>query len=208
MLPPVIIKIYLRLTALLAFSVVLFSVGLAAQLDCGARAFDYRPYSKDGHLFAHHGGIVVHKPMDESLVEIADWCGANSEDLVILAVSACDGDADCYSASLELVRSHGIQIITECSDLQSLTYESARSLARMDNGGSLLAVFDCVESQYDPTNVCYGKGFICYESSWGGSTEEPWEHMRNYMQDATKQVPVDDGRLWMAQVIAFLLDIL
>jgi hypothetical protein len=32
------------------------SIGLAGQLDCGARSFDYRPYLKDdGELYAHHG---------------------------------------------------------------------------------------------------------------------------------------------------------
>ena len=28
---------------------------LSEQLDCGSRSFDYRPYYKDGELFAHHG---------------------------------------------------------------------------------------------------------------------------------------------------------
>jgi hypothetical protein len=180
----------------------LCSVGLTAQLDCGSRAFDYRPYLKDGVLFAHHGPIVVHKPMDESLREVEDWCGENKQDLVIFYATSFDGDGDgdCYAAALALVNAHNVYAITDCSELQSLTYESARELGRMANGGSMIALFECVEGQYDETNVCYSKDSICYESSWGGSTEKPWAHMKAYMEAATKALPVDDGRLWQAQV--------
>jgi hypothetical protein len=37
------------------------STGLVGQLNCGARGFDYRPYLKDGTLYAHHGPVVIHK---------------------------------------------------------------------------------------------------------------------------------------------------
>ena len=181
------------------------SVGLTSQLDCGARAFDYRPFLDGDTVYAHHGGVKIKKPMDESLTEIVDWCGENTEDLVILYLTAFDGDSGCSDAALELVKAHSVYAITDCSDLQTLTYETARELGRMSNGGSLIALFECVEGQYDPTNVCYGKGFICYESSWGGSMAEPWEHMTQYMYNATKEVPVSDGRLWQAQVISPVL---
>ena len=41
------------------------SVGLVGQLDCGARAFDYRPYlDKHDVLYAHHGPVVIHTTME------------------------------------------------------------------------------------------------------------------------------------------------
>lgn len=152
-------------------------------------------------MYAHHGSIKVNKLMNESVAEIIDWCGDNSEDLVILYLTAFDGEDNCYDSALDIVKAQGVYAITECTDLQTLTYESAREFGRMKNGGSLIALFECVEGQYDPTNVCYGKGFICYESSWGGSTEEPWAHMTQYMRSATASIPVNDGRLWQAQAL-------
>ena len=69
----------------------------------------------------------------------------------------------------------------------------------------MIALFECVEEQYDPANTCYGKGYICYNSWPEGTKSIPWRYMTDYMQSATESVPVSDGRLWIAQVKLFLM---
>ena len=60
------------------------------QLNCGARAFDYRPYLNDnGDIYAHHGPIVIHKTLKSTLVEIIEWGHKNPTELVVITFSHC-----------------------------------------------------------------------------------------------------------------------
>jgi hypothetical protein len=178
------------------------SVGLAQQLDCGSRGFDYRPYYYEGVLYAHHGGVKIAKPMKDSVLEVMSWCHDHPEEFVLFYTNSCDGEAGCKEAALDLLQSLGIETITDCSQFQSLTYEQAVSRGAIAGGGSLLAVYDCILEEYDPEVNCYGKDFACYESPrWTNeSTDIPWNKMKSYLDSTTAEVPTNDGRLWMAQV--------
>jgi hypothetical protein len=169
------------------------TVGLGGQLECGARAFDYRPYYKDGILFAHHGDVIVHKKMEDSLLEVIQWTAMNPDDLVVFYVSDCEGDDGCTDAAVALLQKYNITTITSCSDLSGMTYGIALSL------GNIIAVFDCVVSQYDETINCYGKDFVCYDSWPSNSSSIPWDHLKTYAKESTQNLPVTDGRLWMMQ---------
>ena len=178
----------------------LLSVNFTGQLNCGARAFDYRPYYEDGVLYAHHGTFVVKKPMVDVLNEVVYWCNAHPSELVIFDVNSCDGDVGCYDASISLVQSLGLYSVTDCSILDSLTFAGAKSDGLLPNGGSLVIVFDCLEMLYDDKINCYGKDFYCYDDK---TKSIPFGQMSEYLHNCTVNVPVNDGRLWSPQVYHF-----
>lgn len=177
------------------------SVGLAGQLECGARAFDYRPYYEDSTLYVHHGGVVIYTPMQQSLDEVISWAAVHPEnELVVMFLTACDGDEGCKEASIALSEENGVKVITDCSQLTSLTYEAALDMSRLQGGGNVLAVYDCMESHYDSTINCYGKGYACYNSTWATETSvRPWEQMTSYALATAAQGPPSNGNLWMIQ---------
>lgn len=177
------------------------SVGLAGQLECGARAFDYRPYLENNVVFAHHGGVVIHTPMQQALSEVISWGAEHPEnELVIMFLTSCDGDEGCRDAAIELTESNGVKVITDCSVLQSLTYDDAMDMSTLAGGGNVLAVYDCMESHYDSTINCYGKGYACYNNTWfTESSIEPWQQMTEYALSTSAKAPPTTGYLWMLQ---------
>jgi hypothetical protein len=177
------------------------STNLVGQLDCGSRGFDYRPYlEKDGELIAHHGGIKVHKKMSESITEVINWANHNQDELILFYMSHYDGEEGCKDASLELIKSNGINNpVVDCNDFKSMTLLDAINRGKLENGGSILVVSDCVEEEYDPSIECYNKDYVCYDS-WPKDTKQiPMQHLADYMINTTNNIPVNDGRLWMVQ---------
>lgn len=179
-------------------------VGLVGQLDCGSRSFDYRPYLSNGVLYGHHGGVVVHKTMRSSVVEVVDWCNSNPDDLVVLYVTDCEGDDGCLTQVRSLLDSLNVYTISDCSVLSTLTYAKAQFYSRLRKGGSLLALIGCVAENYDPSINCYGPSFVCYDSWPTNSSAAPWRDFSNYMLAVTFMDPTSNGsaaysNLWMAQ---------
>lgn len=183
------------------------SVGLVEQLNCGARAFDYRPsMKKDGKIFAHHGGVTIHVPMEESLRQVISWANIHSEDLVIFYLSHFDGDG-CETAVEDLLKKNAVYYVKDCSLLQSLTYASAKKEAsrvgsKLGRKGAVMALFDCTEENYDSKINCYGKDFVCYDSWPKNSSSIPFSHLSSHLQAVTSVS--DPGQsyghqMWMAQ---------
>lgn len=175
------------------------STGLDGQLDCGARAFDYRPYYENGVLYAHHGGVKVPYPMEDAVSSVISWCSTHEEEFVLLYVNSCDGDSGCMEAAIALLESMQVPVLTSCSDVDDLTFEDAYSISTLPRAGHLLAVVDCVEEYYDSSINCYGHQFVCYDSWPENTSTIPWNAMETYLQDVTSELPVEEGRLWMAQ---------
>lgn len=173
---------------------------LVQQLDCGARAFDYRPSAKDGEVYAHHGGITIHVTMKESLRGILQWCTAHPDELVILYLSHFDGDG-CEDQVADILQQYHVQSVRgDCSPLASWSYDQAKQHAKLTAGGSLLAVFDCMEENYDSSINCYGKDFVCYDSWPSNSAQLPFEHLQSYMRNTTATNPTtSSAHLWMTQ---------
>jgi hypothetical protein len=152
------------------------------QLNCGARALDYRPYLGDnGVLYAHHGPSVILKRMEDTLKEILLWGKANPNELIIMSLSHCV-DArfhnsyyadNCHQATVDLLAKHNINTITDndCSVLDSLTMEDA--LAK----GTILAVFGCSTGYWDPSLTCSSKEYICYDSWPQNTSHIPWQRL-------------------------------
>jgi hypothetical protein len=138
--------------------------------------------------------------MKEAVGEVIAWCNVHPEELVVYYLTSCDGEPGCKEASLNLMATMGVNTISDCSELSSLTIDDAKAIAKLEGGGTLLGLYDCVAEQYDPSVNCYGKGFACYDAWSTESIEYPWDKLTSYMDSATQQVPTTDGRLWMAQV--------
>ena len=174
---------------------------LVKQLECGARALDYRPFLlNDGTIVAHHGSHVVKKPLADSLTELTSYLEPLRE-LVILYLSHWDGEtAGCKSGTKEncqetkdevvkLLQSRNIPFIQNCGDLAGLTVQAAY------NKGKLLAVLDCMEEQYDPSITCYSLDYTCY----GHNKDKAWSKLEAYMAKAAVANPATNAHLRMQQ---------
>jgi hypothetical protein len=175
------------------------SVGLVGQLDCGTRAFDYRPYYKDGELYAHHGPVVIYKTMRESIREIQTWNSQNPNELVILYLSHFDGDDGCKDAAIAFLASMNVSTVVDCNDLSSLTVGEAKYKSSLPNGGYLFSISDCMEEYFDSTINCYGSDFVCYDSWPENTSSIPWNKLKEYMTMMTASYPDSSNMLWMAQ---------
>jgi len=183
---------------------------LASQLDCGARAYDYRPYlQKDGSLIAHHGSEKVHADMRGSLQGIIDWLSqpAHADELVLLYVSHClsDGDKDtqeprCTDAAANLLADMGISTVRgDCAPLSSLTVGDALSRGKLPGGGSLLAVFDCVNENYVESVNCWGLQGKHEYSCYGKNREVAWASLTTYLNSTASPLATPADNLWMLQ---------
>lgn len=170
------------------------SVGLIDQLNCGARAFDYRPsLGKEGTLFPHHGPVTIHFPMKTSMKEVIRWTASHPNELVVVYLSHFDGDG-CSEAVGQLLEELQVPMVSDCAAL-SLPYAEVLKLSQMHTG-HLLAVFDCMDERFDPSIVCYGQGYSCYANST--SSEVPLAAFNKYMLQTTSSAPTSAG-LWMTQ---------
>ena len=185
---------------------------LRSQLDCGARAFDYRPYlGKDGILVAHHGAVKVKASMRDSVNGLIDWLKADvsgrSDELVLLYTSHCEADGvkdtqeqRCVDATSELLHDMGISTLSDCAPLKSLTVEGAKQVGRIEDGGSLLAIAGCVNENYDEHVNCYGfmdkvLPYCCY----GMRQETAWDKFEAYLNNTAGQASTAVDNLWMLQ---------
>jgi hypothetical protein len=182
---------------------------LASQLDCGARAFDYRPYlQKDNVLIAHHGGIKVKTNMKDSVKGVIDWLqrAENSEELVLLYISHCEADGDndtkgsrCEQSSAELLKQLGIYTLTDCTPLVDLSVDTVKESGRLLNGGSIIAIFNCVNENYVDSVNCWGfhdkREYSCY----GKHKEVAWDSFKTYLNDTSGPSSTSNDNLWMLQ---------
>lgn len=186
------------------------SVGMAEQCDCGARAFDYRPYiKKDGQVIAHHGSTLVNVPMKETVESIRSWLAArgNGEpELIILYISHITGEGEGEdevdnSKVMAVLDETNTAYIADCSQLQSMTYQEALQTSGLI---PLLAIFDCMEENYDPSITCYGydkeknTNYCCYKDS----AEIPLRDLDRYCIENThdaEEYSASASHLWMTQ---------
>jgi len=183
---------------------------LFSQLDCGARAYDYRPYlKKDGSLIAHHGSIKVESAMRGSVQGVMDWLAkpAHSNELVVLYVSHClaDGDdatqeARCIEAAAALLAEMGVSSIRgDCSPLSSLTVGEALERGKLPQGGSLLAIFDCTNENFVQSVNCWGvhdkREYCCY----GKRKEVAWSALTSYLNSTASPLATAADNLWVMQ---------
>eukprot|EP00055_Hartaetosiga_balthica_P009770 m.39870 g.39870 ORF g.39870 m.39870 type:complete len:327 (+) comp6891_c0_seq1:15-995(+) len=187
------------------------STTFAGQLDCGSRGFDLRPNAlgNGGGVVMHHGDVIVHEQVHDAMVDVLNWTLANPNELVIIYVTDCEGD-NCEGLVRDIFTNLTIPFISDCEALQNLTYVQAQAMAAKSNKGMPLAIFGCVDEQYDPSIECYltttqssisnstaEKVDVCYEPA---SRLVPLTKFWSYLVESTS-IPLhtDDGMLWMAQ---------
>jgi len=136
------------------------SGGFKGMLDCGARAFDVRPQLSSESLHFHHGLVAIPKDMKAAIEEVIAWSARNNgtdEDLVVLAMTSCDGSG-CWNAVRSVFDRLGVIYIDDCKKMAGLTVAHAAAMARAKGGPPVLAHFDCWESHYEPAVTCSGYG--------------------------------------------------
>lgn len=182
--------------------------GTATLLDCGARAFDWRPkLLKNGTLVMHHGGVQVNYEMRTALEEMIKWLSANGtqvEDLVVLGVTDCDGGDACMQAVETLLKQLGVEFVANCSTLKGMTVQQAAKLSALPSGGSLLATNSCWAMNYDPSVACSGFGakgelYTCYNDS--KTKQFPLDRMWKYLDSVSEIGPPADGQMYTHQAI-------
>lgn len=169
--------------------------GFAHTLDCGARAFDFRPGPKDastGQIYLHHGPIKVQKEAGSILDEVVDWAGRHANgarDLVVLGVTEVGG----LQADIEaMLVSRHIKYYTNCASLRGLTAERATEAAKLPGGGSVMAIFNCWHPNYNSSIACSG-----YRDAMGQEFQESQKDSPNaqvytcYKDSSTKKFPLD-----------------
>lgn len=126
------------------------------QLDCGARAFDLRPYQDGTKLLLHHGDVVINHAVSDVLTDVATWASQHPDEFVLIYGSHCSGGNECPQMFSDALKSAKIPVV-ECSDIAALTLGTAQERGKLPGGGSVLATWGCVEENYDPSITCYGK---------------------------------------------------
>lgn len=188
------------------------------QLDCGARAFELRPYlDSDNQIYAHVGGItrpegkpiVVYKLISAIIEEMLRWSQKHPKEIVLLQFSHYLEAAslkeyyyledeyyfseDCKENVLSLLKDYNIQIISDCNELDTLTLEHALSYPN----GNLIAMMDSCSFEYrDRSLTCYTKDYTCYDSLPHDTSPIAWEKMKNFTTDAASSIPFKNGFLW------------
>jgi len=127
--------------------------GFVEQIECGARAFDIRPYVKaDGSLIFHHGTALCDYPLKDALQEVVDWTTSNPDELVVLSEFSCwseEGGGDCMDLykgvlnDLNIYRASSSELMTTIpssevdgsDEVAAITVAAAMELASADNPG-------------------------------------------------------------------------
>ena len=137
---------------------------VTALLDCGARAFDWRPSLTGGVLGFAHGPVFVNHSMEAAAAEVVAWAGAHTQaedDLVLLNVADCNGEA-CTAAALAAFARVGLPAVAGaagCAAASDYTLAAAMAAAALPGGGHALALLDCPgapAATYDDRRSCTG----------------------------------------------------
>jgi len=177
------------------------SAGLVGQLTCGARALDYRPYCQGGQVLAHHGAVVIKKALQDSIADVRAWLHSSPDSLVLLYLSHVEGDSGCEETARAALDGLGV-FTMQCADVSRHTVADVYAKGQRPNlaqGGSLAAVFDCMDERFDSTVNCY-TGFL-QTCSTGPDDQscEAWRRMKAYFEQSTS-APGAPGQLTMTQL--------
>ena len=200
--------------------------GISGLLNCGARAFDWRPLLQaDGSIIMHHGSILIDHPMNDVMEELLNWVGTHkngASDLVILGITRCSNsigkNTKCVAAVETLLTNYNISVVT-VKELITMTASDATAHGKQQNGGSVIACLDCWTGNWNRTIACSGFGsgksdseleleleseseeslmYTCYADS--STKAAPLNRMWEYLSNVVKKGPTEDG-LWTAQAL-------
>ena len=146
--------------------------GIGAQLECGSRAFDWRPYQTANGTFGFfHGPIVVNHSMVSAASEVVAWANAHAgeaEDaLVLLVVADCTSEDPnvqpaCNANAAAAFQSVGVPIMVgdaACAAASDWTVGAAMTASALSGGGHAIALIGCPTAHvntYDDRLSCTG----------------------------------------------------
>lgn len=138
---------------------------VSSQLDCGVRAFDWRPSLTGGVLGFAHGPVFVNHSMESAAAEVVAWAGMHANEaedaLVLLIVADCNGQA-CWDAATAAFDAVGLPVLSGdagCATASNLTLGAAMVAAALPSGGHALALMNCPSAPvqtYDDRCSCTG----------------------------------------------------
>lgn len=150
------------------FAVTQPSGGFTKQLECGARAFDLRPYVKhDGKVVMHHGDVVFDTDIKVAMGDIMKWSESHPNTIVFLNVgTTCGGDNEeakkkCWSTGAgspdSIIEGAGAKYRSDAS-LKTLTVGEVLTHAKWKSGGAVIYTWAAsVESNWVESIQCYGR---------------------------------------------------
>mmetsp|Transcript_74670 Transcript_74670/g.205906 ORF Transcript_74670/g.205906 Transcript_74670/m.205906 type:complete len:209 (+) Transcript_74670:97-723(+) len=138
------------------------------QATCGSRALDLRMGSLGGKVQMHHGGFYMYdQTVEDTMADMVGWAAAHPTELVLLMGSHCECCAsynpvttegnDCSSCSCasdtfkQPFAANAIAVVTDCSEVASLTRETAMNKSALPQGGHLLAIMECARPRSVPS---------------------------------------------------------
>ena len=146
-------------------------------LDCGARAFDWRPELQNGALGFFHGPVFINHSMQAAAQEVVDWANAHAseqEDALVLVMSA-DCGGDCAAAAEAAFVAVGMPVLSGadgCAVASDFTLQAAMDAAKLAGGGHAVALINCPSSPtntYDEDLSC--TGFLGLNASEAAATQ-------------------------------------
>ena len=206
------------------------SGGASGLLDCGARAFDWRPLlqnATDNSLVLHHGPLVVKHNMAAAIDEMVTWASQHKHgatDLIILGITdcACAGDTICLNpigactkAVDQVLANRNISVVT-VQQLKTMTAQDATDYGQLPGGGAMIACYGCWLPHYSEAinNTCSGFRVssdaqtnqeveaLTYTCYKDSSTKSfPFTRMWKYLDGVSLAGPPSDGRLYTAQAL-------
>jgi len=164
--------------------------GFSKLLDCGVRGFDARPeILDDGRIVMHHGPISEHVSLQQALEETQKWSMEvnGGKDVVLFYFSHFDSDLK--PKIMEILQMQGVHVLPEsCSKAANTNYADALAM------GPLLALFGCVDENFDPSVQCEDFAGVCFHDR---GLQKKLRKMRSYL-DSTLEKSRSD-RFWMLQ---------
>ena len=186
--------------------------GLPGLLDCGARAFDWRPtLLTNGTLAMHHAFDIIEKSMDEAVDDMLAWAAAmpnTPENLAVLGVTDCtcqDTKAQpcqCQDRVDAFLQSKNISSLTADELQRGVTVADAMKLGARSKGGAAVLAIHAWVPHYEPRVTCsgYRSGgstsrsdgtlpslYTCYADS--SSKAFPLNRMYEYIGNVTRMGP-------------------
>ena len=155
---------------------------VTALLDCGARAFDWRPAldAASSALGFAHGPVFVNHSMEAAAREVAAWADAHAaeaEDARVLRVVADCGGA-CADAATAAFGRAGVPVVvgdTACAAASDYTLAAAMAASLLPGGGHALALFSCPQAPtntYDDRLSCTGFFNVSEGETFEGAISE------------------------------------
>lgn len=163
------------------FTITQDAFNITQLLDCGVRAFDWRPSLTNDLLGFAHGSVFINHSMQSAVNEVVTWANEYAKDaedaLVILVVADCNSQ-ECNDLAETAFKAEGLPVIVgndACAVASDFTLGSVMSASQLAGGGHAIAIMNCPSSSiptYDDTLSCTGYSNTTEGAAFESAIEE------------------------------------